>query len=200
VKEDVLEQIVDDYLQLQGYFTTHNVRFKPPVSHPEYVSQADSVASDIDVVGLHPHRTGPERVLVVSCKSWQSGFNATRILGQLRGEVPDLKRPVRFAYRELWLEKWALGFRNKIEELAGTTEFTYCLAVTKLIGDSAAWASDSTIQKNLAGNPLRFLTMEEMWQTVLNHVTTTPAASEVGRLAQLLRAAGLAAGVQLADQ
>jgi len=27
MKEDVLEQIVDDYLQMQGYFTTHNVRF-----------------------------------------------------------------------------------------------------------------------------------------------------------------------------
>jgi hypothetical protein len=29
MKEDVLEQIVDDYLQFKGYFTTHNVRFKP---------------------------------------------------------------------------------------------------------------------------------------------------------------------------
>jgi len=29
VKEDILEQIVDDYLQFNGYFTTHNVRFKP---------------------------------------------------------------------------------------------------------------------------------------------------------------------------
>ncbi len=29
MKEDVLEQIVDDYLQLNGYFTVHNVRFKP---------------------------------------------------------------------------------------------------------------------------------------------------------------------------
>jgi hypothetical protein len=26
MKEDVLEQIVDDYPQMQGYFTTHNVR------------------------------------------------------------------------------------------------------------------------------------------------------------------------------
>ena len=32
MKEDVLEQIVDDYLQMQGYFTTHNVRFNPPCS------------------------------------------------------------------------------------------------------------------------------------------------------------------------
>ena len=29
VKEDVLEQIVDDYLQFKGYFTVHNVRRVP---------------------------------------------------------------------------------------------------------------------------------------------------------------------------
>jgi len=28
MKEDVLEQIVDDYLQFKGYFATHNVRFR----------------------------------------------------------------------------------------------------------------------------------------------------------------------------
>lgn len=37
MKEDVLEQIVDDYLQFNGYFTTHNVRFRPSSKHPEYV-------------------------------------------------------------------------------------------------------------------------------------------------------------------
>ena len=30
MKEDVLEQIVDDYLQMQGYLTTHNVWFNRP--------------------------------------------------------------------------------------------------------------------------------------------------------------------------
>jgi hypothetical protein len=28
MKEDILEQIVDDYLQFKGYFTTHNVRLE----------------------------------------------------------------------------------------------------------------------------------------------------------------------------
>jgi hypothetical protein len=40
MKEDVLEQIVDDYLQMQGYFTTHNVRFNPPRDQ-YYVSQTE---------------------------------------------------------------------------------------------------------------------------------------------------------------
>jgi len=38
------------------------------------------VPSDIDVVGLHPRLTWAERVMVVSCKSWQSGLAASRIL------------------------------------------------------------------------------------------------------------------------
>jgi hypothetical protein len=36
-----------------------------------------------------------------------------------------------------------------------------------------------------------FLTLEQMWATMLAELTTTPASSEMGRLAQLLRAAGL---------
>ena len=33
MKEDVLEQVVEDYLQSRGYFTRHNVRFKPAPDH-----------------------------------------------------------------------------------------------------------------------------------------------------------------------
>jgi hypothetical protein len=62
MKEDILEQIVDDYLQFKGYFTTHNVRFKPDAAHPDYIADLDRVPSDVDVVALHPTLAGPERV------------------------------------------------------------------------------------------------------------------------------------------
>ena len=197
MKEDVLEQIVDDYLQMQGYFTTHNVRFNPPKDE-YYVTRDDSVPSDIDVVGLHPGRTGADRVMVVSCKSWQSGFAATRILAQLRGEAKNPKRRAELQFRELWMPRWAAGFRNRIEEITGESVFTYCLAVTRLRGNASAWTTDATIGECLGGNPLRFLTLEQMWGAVLHAVTTTPAPSEMGRLAQLLKAAGLTAPVQIA--
>lgn len=196
MKEDVLEQVVEDYLQLQGYFTMHNVRFRPSPDHPEYESRLDSVASDIDVLGIDPRRAGPERLMVVSCKAWQTGFRATALLAQLRGEAKNPKRPVQLMFRELWIEKWALAFRDKVEELTGTSDFTYCLAVTKLTGNHAAWAEDSTIRARLGGNPFRFLTLAEMWETVLADTATAPAPSEIGRLAQLLRAAGVAGQVQ----
>jgi hypothetical protein len=71
--------------------------------------------------------------------------------------------------------------------------------VTRLRGDGSAWAADATIRECLGGNPLRFLTLEEMWAVVLKTVTTTPAASEMGRLAQLLKAAGLTAPTPVAE-
>ena len=70
--------------------------------------------------------------------------------------------------------------------------------MTRLRGDSASWANDPTILTNLAGSNFGFLTLEEMWATVLAKITTTPAASEMGRLAQLLKAAGLTAPTEVA--
>ena len=75
MKEDILEQLVDDYLQAKGYFTRHNIKFKPRPDHPDFVTKDDSNHSDIDVIGYHPRLLGPARVVAVSCKSWQGGFN-----------------------------------------------------------------------------------------------------------------------------
>src|SRR5438309_993235 len=85
MKEDILEQLVDDYLQSQGYFTRHNLKFRPRNDHTDFVSNQDSNHSDIDVLGYHPLRSGPSRVMAVSCKSWQVGFNVQTRLTCLEG-------------------------------------------------------------------------------------------------------------------
>ncbi len=54
MKEDILEQLVDDYLQARGYFTRHNLKFLPRKDHLEFQSRNDSNHSDIDVLGFHP--------------------------------------------------------------------------------------------------------------------------------------------------
>ncbi|MBW3642841.1 MAG: NERD domain-containing protein [Actinobacteria bacterium] len=132
----MLEQIVDDYLQLQGYFTIHNVRFKPSADHAEYVSSKDSVPSDVDVVGFNPALPPPRRrVMVASCKSWQGGVDRPRILAQLRDEAPNPVRPQWLRFRELWSPKWAEAFRARIAELTGEEAFTHAIAVTHLRGD-----------------------------------------------------------------
>jgi hypothetical protein len=199
MKEDVLEQVVDDYLKFNGYFTTHNIGFKPRSDHPDYVAAQDSVRSDVDVVGYHPGKKGVERVLVVSCKAWQDGFDATAKLAELRGEKKNPKRETWKQFRELWSPKWSEAFRAKISELTGQEAFTYRLAVTRLRGRPEAWASDPTIAGNLDGCSIGFLPLEEMWAVMLKELTTTPAASEIGRLAQLLKAAGLTAPEVVAE-
>jgi hypothetical protein len=198
VKEDVLEQIVDDYLQFKGYFTRHNVRFRPRLDHLEYVSNQDAVPSDVDVVGYAPGKSGVDRVVVVTCKAWQIGFDADAKLAELRGTKKNPKRATWRNFRELWVPKWSEAFRSTISALTGETTFTYKIAVTHLKGDGAAWAFDPTIQSNLPGCSFGFLTLQEMWATMLAELTTTPAASEMGRLAQVLKAAGLTAPMVVA--
>ena len=193
MKEDVLEQIVDDYLQFNGYFTIHNVPFKPSVNHPEYVQALDQTASDVDVVGFNPRLTGCDRVKVVSCKAWQRGFNTSAELKKLQGLKSSGKKQGWRHFRELWIPKWSEAFRNEIEALTGESKFTYVIAVTRLAGDRdvVAWREHPTIRTNIPGCSFEFLTMEEMWATMLDRVGTEVAGSEIGRLAQLLKAAGL---------
>ena len=192
MKEDVLEQIVDDYLQYNGYFTVHNVYFSPRRNHPKYVAAQDRVPSDLDVLGLNPKRRGTNRVWAISCKAWQSGFDAPYLLDQLRGKAPNPKRPRWMQFRELWVPKWAEAFRAKVEDLTGATAFHYSIAVTRLDGDPTGWQTNGMIRRNLRGNPLSFLTLEQMWTALRNTVGLRPAPSEIGRLTQLLKAAGLA--------
>ena len=83
------------------------------------------------------------------------------------------------------------------ENETGERDFTYSLAVTKLTGpyDAEAakklWREDPTIARSLAGCEFSFLTMRGMWDELQETLTTTPAPSEIGRLAQLLKAAGV---------
>ena len=62
-KEDILEQIVEEYLLRKGYFVRHNVKFIPRKDHPDFILNQDSNHSDIDVLGYHPIKAGDERVL-----------------------------------------------------------------------------------------------------------------------------------------
>lgn len=191
MKEDVLEQIVDDYLNFKGYFTIHNVPFHPSKDHPDYSARDDSVPSDIDVIGIHPKKRGAERVMAVTCKSWQGGFHAERLLGQLRGERKNPKRERWRNFRELWKPKWSEAFCQEVEARTGARVFTYKIAVTRLVGDPSGWSSDETIAANLPNCPIGFLEIEEMWTTILRELTKRPAPSELGRVAQVLKAAGL---------
>ena len=117
-KEDILEQIVEEYLTHEGYFVQHNIRFKPPKDDPEYDGQKDSVSSDIDVLAIHPIRSGHDKVMAVNVKSWQGGFVVERVIDEVESNKKVRGRPARLGYRELTIDKWSRAYINTIKQHA----------------------------------------------------------------------------------
>jgi hypothetical protein len=200
MKEDILEQLVDDYLQNERYFTRHNLKFKPMKEAIGFETKKDSVASDVDVVGFNPLRKGPDRVWVVSCKSWQAGFNPSRFIADIEKGIEQEKemkqgkkftgRPAWKYFRELVKPKWADAFLAEIERLTGTRSFTYVTAVTKLIGSDTKWTNYEMFKQNLQGNPIKILTLDKILQDLYKNINPTVASSDVGRLLQVIKASG----------
>jgi hypothetical protein len=190
MKEDILEQIVDDYLQTRGYFTRHNIKFRPRKSHQHFSTKEDSVPSDIDVIGVNPHLRGPAKVWVVGCKSWQSGFDVPLRLAALKQNKTQSGREAWKFFRELMVPKWSEAFRDAVFRETGARRFTYVTAVTKLSGNPTEWESHQQFSKAMRGNPVRLLSLLEMVSYMLPRITKTPAGSDLGRTLQLLKASG----------
>jgi len=190
MKEDILEQLVDDYLKFNGFFTVHNVKFKPSETHSDYSKQHDCVPSDVDVIGFHPKRAGVDRVWVVSCKSWQSGFDPKDRIAAIEGNKIREGKDAWRTCRELVKPKWADALLAEVERLTGSTQFTYVTAVTKLIGSAAMWEEYIPFRNNLHGNPIKILTLHDMLSELYEKTKTSVASSEVGRLLQVIKASG----------
>lgn len=191
MKEDILEQLVDDYLQTKGYFTRRNVKFKPRREHEAWDSKKDSNHSDIDVIGFNPHLRGADRVVAVSCKSWQVGFHIRAKLDELENNKVRSGREVWKAFRELMEPKWTEAFFDAVQEHAGTAKFTYMTAVTAIKGDRDLWERHPRFLKAMRGNPIRIISFADMVAEVLTGLKTTLAPSDLARTLQLLKAAGI---------
>ena len=190
-KEDILEQVMEEYLLHEGYFVRHNVKFRPREDHPDFILNQDSNHSDIDVIGYHPTKRGADKVLVVSCKSWQKGFNPTSELEAISGNKKRHGKEAWKSFRELTRPKWSEAFLEAVKEATGKDLFTYVTAVTRLMGDKAVWENHQPFRDALGGNPLKILTFREMVSEIQDGLTMTLAATEVGRMLQLFSAAGV---------
>jgi hypothetical protein len=193
-KEDILEQIVEEYLVHKGYFVQHNVKFLPRKDHPDFVLNQDSNHSDIDVIGYHPGRKGRRKVVVVSCKSWQSGFNPASEIDAIVNDKVRRGRKAWQAFRELCVPKWSEAFVAAVKDAAGTDQFTYVTAVARLCGDRSAWENHQPFRDAIGGNPVKILTFYEMVTEIQDELSTTLAATEVGRMLQMFQAAGVHIG------
>lgn len=193
--EDVLEQVVDDWLRRTGYFTRTNVRFGPAVGDVGYSVREHNQQSDLDVLAVKPTEQGPRRVLAVSCKAMQAGFSPNRWLDAAEADRKYNGKLARKHLRELWDPTWAAALRRRVHQLTGSEIFTYALAVTRLgpggSTDTACWLQHPVVKENLAGNPCEVLSFMRMWSELRQDVKEQIEPSHVGRLAQLLKAAEL---------
>ena len=175
MKEDILEQLVDDYLKSQGYFTSHNVKFKPDPKHKDFVSNQDSVARDIDILAVHPKKIGADRVVAVTCKSWQTGFNPSALIKAIETNGKVGGKIAWKSFRELKEPKWSSAYCKKIEEMTGSKKFTY-------------WENHKAFQINLNGNKIVLKTVRQLLDEMHPLIGTTVEPSQVGRLLQVIKA------------
>jgi hypothetical protein len=184
---DVLEQIAEDYFRSLGYFTQHNIKYRPKLREAKY-----SVHSDIDIVGYNPNIKGLSKVVVASCKSWQGGLNLTSTLKLLEG-APNKKvagKEFWKLFREITDQTWAKALQEKVAELTGTKNFTFYLILTRFKGKREDWELNELFRKNLPGCKIKLVSMEEMLLQLQEQLTITPAHSELSRMLQLIRAGG----------
>lgn len=175
-----------------GYFTRHNLRFKPAIDHADYVSNQDSVHSDIDVIAINPLKgTATDAVMVLSCKAWQSGFDPVSKVTEIVGNKTVSGRVAWKGFRELCVPKWSSAFMDAVQAATGTRKFTYCTVVTSLKNSEkrAVWEENDQFCRALEGNPIRILELKEMLDHLWSELKHTPAASEIGRAVQLMKAA-----------
>lgn len=191
MKEDILEQIAADYLNLHGYFTLTNVKYRPSESDHEWNRKQDCVYSDIDVIGLNPLLAPPARVVAISCKSWQDGFRAQREIDRIADRNQKVSGRERWkTYRELASPKWGRAFRDKVKELTGERTFEYWIVCTIFRDphNERAWTENKEFRKNLTSH-LRIVPLDRIFRETVQETDTTVANSELGRLIQILKAA-----------
>ena len=188
MKEDILEQLVDDYLKSQGYFTSHNIKFKPDPNHKDFVKNQDSVASDIDILAVHPKKRGPEMVVAVTCKSWQDGLNPKALIKAIQTDGVVGGKVAWKSFRELTKDKWSKAYCEKIEEMTGSKKFTYWTAVTKINGDPTVWETHKEFRAKLKGNKIVVKTVRQLLDEMHSLIGTTVEPSQVGRLLQVIKA------------
>ncbi|MEZ5082655.1 MAG: hypothetical protein R2750_04300 [Bacteroidales bacterium] len=200
--EDILEKLVDGFLNRNAsVFTKHNVKYRPDIKNMSLQEKRKySVNSDIDVLGLSVMNN---HAYAVSCKSWQGGFNCKYYFDHLK--QPDLHstmlsgREVWKGFREITNPTWAKAFREKILTETKAESFTYIIAVTKLIQENYREKFESCNEfLNLLSNKgeikvnIQLLTLEEIFETIWReNQKTALESSEIGRIIQLMKAAGL---------
>ncbi len=210
MKADILEQLIEDwFVSKPGWFVKHNIKFRPSKKHKNYNSKKDCVHSDIDILAFSGVENGKHRVAVVSCKSWQVGFSLREWLRVMESKPTYNKRDSDFRPREKWKyfrelisEKWIQAFLDTIKKETSQKNLTFYIAVTKLVGttkEREAFEHSLIIKQRFkkfnSVIDIKFITLQQILEDFLKRIAKkdTPVleGTDVGRLLQLINAAGL---------
>ncbi len=190
MKEDILEQIADDWLQSRGGLTKANVMY----------GRGKGNKSDIDIIAIHPNpkELGINGVSIVSCKSWTGGFNCTNWYNWLTKDPNKIisGREAWKKFRELVKKEWSTAFVKEIENQTGSCSFTYYVAVTKTKGDIKKF--ENILKKGGAKEvKIKIITLNEMLISIYKKIEDeikekkhTLQPTVVGRLFQVMIASG----------
>ncbi len=184
---DVLEQITEDYFKSKGYFTLHNVPY----------SLSKQTASDIDVIGIHPTKKDISKVIVVSCKSWDSGVDLKALLNLIKA-APDKKiktgvmRLERF--KEVINKEWITALKAKVFELTGQKKFKLYFSATKYKNLDLKNQFIEYCKSTLTDCPVELISLEEMLldmqKQIKDNKSKSPLKSYSARIIQLINQSG----------
>ena len=179
---DILEQITEDYFRRLGYFTQHDVLYRPDTG---------GTHSDIDVVGVHPLKDKGDvsRVVAVSCKAWGAGFDIDGDIYNLtncpnnktHGAIP------RKLFKETFDPIWSKALVDKVYSLTGQETFTFYTSTIRFIGERKNWEQFEPFRENLKGCDIKTLDIKEMVEFLWPKFTTTPEKSLFGRILQFIK-------------
>ena len=213
MKEDILEQIAEDfYSKKVGYFTKHNIKYRPSDKESDYIAKFDSVHSDIDLIIIDAHKRN--KIITVSCKSWQGGFDILKYKNALEDALN--KQPIKTTgkrddwcvFRELCIYRWTNSFleilRNELNVVATQEiELEYVILCTKITKGSLKHKSDfqnseaikKYFKQKKVNLKLKVITIDEMIAGILKimneKITPYVENTHLSRTLQLMVASGM---------
>lgn len=213
MKEDILEQIAEDfYSKKVGYFTKHNIKFRPSKKESTYIAKYDSVHSDIDLIIIDTHERN--KIITVSCKSWQGGFDILKYKNTVEDALNKQpskttgKRDDWCAFRELCIHRWTNSFlkilRNELNVVdTQEIELEYVILCTKItrgsLKDKSDFENSEAIKKYFkrkkVNMKLKVITIDETIAEILKIMNEkdTPYVenTHLSRTLQLMIASGM---------
>ena len=166
---NVFEELVRAALNAKGYLAFENAAYQLHKNAKSLVGLDNPVnnPSDIDLIGLHPHKTGPDRILAINCKGGHEPLTLPRDISRITEQSGALVAgsPARTGFRELCQPDWAKAFRHCVYTVTKVSSFTHVTAVRSVTGDRAEWTTNGGFQKILTPH-LELWTLDDVLAAV----------------------------------